>query len=488
MATGKMPFEGSSPSEICTCILRDEPPLPSRLNPQLLPGLEAVISKALEKDRDLRYQNASEIRADLNRLKRDTTSGRSAVPTLDVAPSPAPTSAIQGENRSPRQRALLWALVVSAAVVTLALLFRPPLPPPTVSGFVQLTHDAAPKILIGTDGSRLYLGENPPAPTLAQVSVAGGDVVAMPALSPRMYPLAVSPDGSDLLMSEGATICGDCPLWAVPTVGGSPRRLATVAGTGGAWSPDGEKLAYGNRNQLYLAKADGTQPTKLAASPDPLGIAWSPDGKKIRFRTGNIFESQTIWEISRDGGNVHRFLPGWNGGTNQCCGNWTPDGNYYVFEAGGQIWARRETGSLLRKANYEPVQLTTGGITYRGAYIVPSKDGKKLFAVEALRRGELERYDSKAQAFTSFLGGISAQDVAFSNDGQWVAYVLFPEGTLWRSKVDGSEKLQLSFPPLYAMQPRWSPDGTRTCVLGVRGRQAPACLSHFSRWGGHREI
>ncbi|MGA7928097.1 MAG: protein kinase [Candidatus Sulfotelmatobacter sp.] len=460
MATGKMPFEGSSPSEICTCILRDEPPLPSRLNPQLLPGLEAVISKALEKDRDLRYQNASEIRADLNRLKRDTTSGRSAVPTLDVAPSPAPTSAIQGENRSPRQRALLWALVVSAAVVTLALLFRPPLPPPTVSGFVQLTHDAAPKILIGTDGSRLYLGENPPAPTLAQVSVAGGDVVAMPALSPRMYPLAVSPDGSDLLMSEGATICGDCPLWAVPTVGGSPRRLATVAGTGGAWSPDGEKLAYGNRNQLYLAKADGTQPTKLAASPDPLGIAWSPDGKKIRFRTGNIFESQTIWEISRDGGNVHRFLPGWNGGTNQCCGNWTPDGNYYVFEAGGQIWARRETGSLLRKANYEPVQLTTGGITYRGAYIVPSKDGKKLFAVEALRRGELERYDSKAQAFTSFLGGISAQDVAFSNDGQWVAYVLFPEGTLWRSKVDGSEKLQLSFPPLYAMQPRWSPDGT----------------------------
>src|ERR1017187_8715057 len=74
MATGKLPFEGSSPGEICSAILRDEPPPPSQVNPQIVPGLEAVIRKALEKDRNLRYQHASELRADLQRLKRDTDS------------------------------------------------------------------------------------------------------------------------------------------------------------------------------------------------------------------------------------------------------------------------------------------------------------------------------------------------------------------------------------------------------------------------------
>src|SRR5579863_7629173 len=75
MATGKLPFEGSSPGEICSAILRDEPPAPSQVNPQIAAGQEAVIRKALEKDCNLRYQHASELRADLQRLKRDTDGG-----------------------------------------------------------------------------------------------------------------------------------------------------------------------------------------------------------------------------------------------------------------------------------------------------------------------------------------------------------------------------------------------------------------------------
>jgi TolB protein len=74
-------------------------------------------------------------------------------------------------------------------------------------------------------------------------------------------------------------------------------------------------------------------------------------------------------------------------------------------------------------------------------------------------RGELERYDARSKTLEPFLSGISAQDVAFSKDGKWIAYVSFPEGTLWRSKLDGSDRLQLSFAPLYAMVPCWSPDG-----------------------------
>jgi Tol biopolymer transport system component len=71
------------------------------------------------------------------------------------------------------------------------------------------------------------------------------------------------------------------------------------------------------------------------------------------------------------------------------------------------------------------------------------------------------RYDSKSGQFAPFLGGISAEYLDFWKDGQWVAYVSFPEGTLWRSKLDGSERLQLTYPPGYVVNPRWSPDGTQ---------------------------
>jgi len=74
-------------------------------------------------------------------------------------------------------------------------------------------------------------------------------------------------------------------------------------------------------------------------------------------------------------------------------------------------------------------------------------------------RGELDRFDPKSGQFVPALGGISAEYVDFSKDGQWVTYVVFPEGTLWRSRIDGSERLQLTFPPGYAMMPRWSPNG-----------------------------
>jgi Tol biopolymer transport system component len=90
---------------------------------------------------------------------------------------------------------------------------------------------------------------------------------------------------------------------------------------------------------------------------------------------------------------------------------------------------------------------------------IPSRDGKKLFVVGQTYRGELERYDSLKHVFAPFLYGISAEFLSFSKDGQWVAYVSYPEGTLWKSRADGSERVQLTFPPLGAVLPRWSPDG-----------------------------
>lgn len=92
---------------------------------------------------------------------------------------------------------------------------------------------------------------------------------------------------------------------------------------------------------------------------------------------------------------------------------------------------------------------------------LPSADGKKIFAVAVRQRGQLVRYDGKSRQFAPFLSGISAGGVDLSRDGQWVTYVVFPEGTLWRSKVNGSERLQLTMPPMEVNLPRWSPDGKR---------------------------
>src|SRR5262249_48635874 len=112
---------------------------------------------------------------------------------------------------------------------------------------------------------------------------------------------------------------------------------------------------------------------------------------------------------------------------------------------------------LSRWTGQEPVQLTFGPLNYYTP--APSQDGKKLFVVGEQRRGELARYDAKTEQWGSYLSGISAEQLDFSRDGAWVVYVTYPEGSLWRSNVDGSKRLQLTYPPMQAGLPCWSPDG-----------------------------
>jgi Tol biopolymer transport system component len=106
-----------------------------------------------------------------------------------------------------------------------------------------------------------------------------------------------------------------------------------------------------------------------------------------------------------------------------------------------------------------------------------SADGKRLFVVGRSYRGELVRYDIKSGQFVPFLGGVSGESSAFSKDRNWVAYVSYPEGTLWRSRLDGSDRRQLTFPPRYAYGPHWSPDGKQILYseFGSDG-QLKACL------------
>ena len=282
--------------------------------------------------------------------------------------------------------------------------------------------------------------------------------------------LDISPDHSQLLAQSFVSLLPDLPLYAVPVLGGSPHRLDSLVVADAAWSPNGLQLAYSQGNSLYVASADGTASRKLA-TVDGVGFRprWSPDGKEIRFSVQTGIAASSIWEIATDGKGLHQFLAGWNNPPSECCGVWTPDSKYFFFQSGKggtqNIWAIREGDSLFYRINHQPVQLTTGPSATLSP--LPSLDGKKLFAITSQARGKLVRYDARSGEFVPYLNGVSATTVDFSKDGQWMAFVQYPELTLWRSRIDGSDKLQLTFPPMGATMPRWSPDGAQIAFMGV---------------------
>src|SRR6202162_6237881 len=128
MATGKLPFEGSSSGEICGAILHKEPAAISSLNPNVTAGLEPIIRKALEKDRDLRYQHASEVRTDLQRLKRDSETGRFAAASVGAVPGAQDAGSGTdhvgtGTHARPRRASLASAVGGLIVLVLAALLY-----------------------------------------------------------------------------------------------------------------------------------------------------------------------------------------------------------------------------------------------------------------------------------------------------------------------------------------------------------------------------
>jgi len=350
----------------------------------------------------------------------------------------------------------LVVVVLGAAVLT--YLWMQPPAVPRLSNYVQLTKDGLPKGIVGTDGLRLYLYRaSSEYQGMEEMSVTGGEPRKSTILpSPNMRPLAMSPDGSELLATDAHGVPPIGPLWSFPVLGGSPHRIGDIEAVDARSSPDGKMIAYSTGNDLFVAKIDGTESRKVASTKWVIiNPVFSPDGTFLRFDNTNFIGSW-LWEASLDGMDTHQLLPGWTKPPDsECCGAWSTDGKYFLYQSKGQIWAIPRKHGLVHSA--KPVQLTSSPLFLQS--FLPSKDGKKLFVVGQTFRGELTRYDLKSRRLEPFLAGISAEFVGFSKDKQWVAYVAYPENKLWRSKVDGSERLQLTTDANPVFLPRWSPDG-----------------------------
>jgi Tol biopolymer transport system component len=482
MTTGTPPFAGATSAVIFDQILNQVPPQPVRLNPKTPTELERIIGKALEKNREERYQSARELLVDLRRLKRTSSSG--AFVSRDAAFGTRPTA---------RRRWLAAGLLaLVAAAVIFAFLFQPPAPPSVVRTNPITQPRAIQEVagILDSDGSRIYFSRlDGDHIGVAQVSVSGGEPVSVPTPFKEDHWLYnVSPDGTELLLANSWPL-DDGPLWIMPAVGGTVRRLGDANGHDAAWSADGLKIAYARARDLYTINADGSSARKLATvSGTPRWPRWSPDGSRLRFSVvdeGGGLDARSLWEVSSDGQNLHRLLPGWSDPAMEGPGNWTPDGRYFVFEAtrGGltNLWVITENAGLWRKQS-APVQLTYGPMDMGEP--LPSRDGRRIFVVGEQKLGEVVSYDRKAQRFIPYLSGISAEGLTFSRDGQWIAYVSYPEGVLWRSKVDGSQRMQLTVPPLRASGPRWSPDGQRIAFMASSAGESPKIYVISAAGGG----
>lgn len=400
-----------------------------------------------------------------------------------------------------RRHGLLYFGVAGAVLLCLALsgylwthYSQPSL---TISRYVQLTGDSkgktssyadeVPSPLL-SDGSRLFFMEGPLGnKKLAQVSTGGGEVTGFSASLRIRRAADISPDRRELLvLSSEEPIQMEVPLMVVPLPGGSPHRIGDVLAHDASYSPDGLSIAYASGNELFHIKSDGSGGRKLATLP---GSAWwprwSPDGNKLRFTVLESGSQSKLWEVGTDGTALQRVLPEHVDPIFQCCGTWTPDGKYFVFASSfyqdNQFWAIRENSGRLHNA-YKPARLTTGPMSVTAP--LSSANGDKLFGIAVQQRGQLVRYDRKSGQFVPFLAGISAEGLDFSKDGLWTTYVTWPEGTLWRSKIDGSERLQLTLRPIRAFLPRWSPDGKQIAFLGQQGEGKPLKIYLVSAKGG----
>ena len=472
MATGALPFRGESSGVIFDGILNRAPVPPVRLNPDLPAELERIIAKCLEKDRNLRYQHAADVRTDLQRLKRDTeSSSKVRVSELD-RPAPA-------------RKLTLPALAVAVlAVLALGsgLLRWYRAPSSAGSTWVQVTNfsDWATSPTLSPDGRMITFIRGPetfvtPGQIYVKLLPDGQPVQLTHDDLPKMAP-AFSPDGSRIAYTATDASFG-WNTWVVPVLGGEPHE--TLPNAAALTWVDREHVLFsemktGVRMALATAAQSRAGERDVYVPANEEGMAhrsWlSPDGKWV-----------LVSEMDNIGWMPCRVLPFDGSSAGEIAGprkgkctyaGWSPDGKVMYFSAdlgdGFHIWRQR-----FRKG--VPEQITfSSPMEEEGIAIAP--DGQSLVTSHGIRQGSVWLHDAlgdrqiSSEGFAALpglgLGGGAARSV-FSPDGKKLFYLArkegsraFNSGELWIADLE-SGRTEEVLPGVLMNDFDLAPDGMR---------------------------
>ena len=435
------------------------------------------------------------------------------VQSIEGAPDPpaSPDAVLPVEHSSPevqdpgvlsrtsrilRPRGFAAIVVVVAGLAAVVVLSLPRETHLHVSSSTRLTNDGVakhlnevPPVLVSDGNKLIFIEKADNQSRIAEVSVDGGEVQSRPAPFPNSDVASYSRVNHMLLVGSIWQTNDDKPI--IAEGGGQPQhQVGELTGHDASWSPDGHHIAIARSRFLYVSEADGSNVRRIAATDGVLYFPrWSPDGKVLRFTENLGTLGERIWEVNADGSHLHRFLDD-SVGVDVCCGTWSGDGRNYFYlkrvPGASSIWVVGDTAKVPFAQRLfgalRPTQVTEG-MTDLWEPPLPTPDGRSLWTVGSHPRGELMATNQQTQELQSYLGGISAEGVSFSPDHEWIAYTSYPDGTLWRSRVDGSEKLKLSQNLVLPRFANWSPDSSSIAFIASIG-SAPAAIYLVSVQGG----
>jgi serine/threonine protein kinase len=473
MATGTMPFRGESSGIIFDCILNKAPAPPLRLNPDLPPKLEDTINKCLEKDRNLRYQHASEIRTDLQRLKRDTESGRQVTAAPAGVATATPSAAQPSQTSSSaviataKQHKWGFAAGVFAVLILLgvagfgvySLLHRPAPKPFQNFTVTQVTNSGkAARAAISPDGRYVLsvMDDNGMQSLWLRNVPTGSDTQVIPPSASHYDSLAFSPDGNYIYFRKAQNASQTSyNLYRSPILGGTPQTVVRNIDSDIAFSPDGQRIAYVRQNdpevrkyRILTASLEGNSERILqigSASEAPSFLSWSPSSDEIFYTLYSAEQGLGAIDILHVGsGKSHRFVTFKGKFPSEI--HWSPDGhtlfaNYSQTGSDfnkGQVGFLRSTGGDIEPITRETNRYTT---------LTTSADGKTLATVLARSYatvsvlskagrefGEPRPLLSQANEFNDWSG------LSFSADGN---LLVNNTGRLLKLGADGKDQTQL---------------------------------------------
>jgi DNA-binding winged helix-turn-helix (wHTH) protein/Tol biopolymer transport system component len=375
-----------------------------------------------------------------------------------------------------------WQVVAMAAGLAAVMLFILwPRPEPKVLSVSQLTHTGQvdPWGKLVTDGSRIYfVVRDVTGWNLMQTSVEGGNIQRTPTPFDNTRIFDLSPDHAQFLIGQLTHQGEETALWFWPVQGGAPRRVGDVMAKEAVWSPKGDMIAFVRDETILITDTQGSEAREVARFKlAPHSLLWSPDGKRLRFTQSNLVEgTDSMWEIGIDGKSLRRVLPGEEGGPHEGSGTWLAGGGYFAFSTGqdlranlavdtqANLWLMEEKHRWFGSRSGDPIQLTKGPIAFD--HPTATVGASRVFAIGSHNEYQLLRIDPKTLSKTAMLAESGATDMDFSLDGQWVVYAARENGTLWKSRIDGSNRMQLMAGATGAFAPHWSPDQKQILFTG----------------------